>query len=336
MSTTGRNEPCPCGSGKKYKTCCLRHDQDGASPNTAKDFGQDIGKLLAETEFTSLEEAQAQLDLLFAKKNAAPIEAFHTLSATQMHSFLYRPFDSPELVHFSTILNPEISAPAMKLFSLIVDAIGNEGLKPTAKGNLPQKFCREAARIYWADQDDIHRLRIDSVRSEDNFFDLHCIRLLAEMCGILRKFKGKFIIGTKYRKIVASQGPTALFPELLKKYLTEFNWAYGDGYEEIHIVQQSFLFSLYLLNKYGDIARPQEYYEDAFLAAFPDVLKELQDRPYLTAEQQLRRMYFLRTFYRGFRFFGLAELTPTPSENLYSHYDVKKTNLLDQVVSFSM
>jgi preprotein translocase subunit SecA len=20
----GRNEPCPCGSGKKYKQCCLR------------------------------------------------------------------------------------------------------------------------------------------------------------------------------------------------------------------------------------------------------------------------------------------------------------------------
>jgi SWIM/SEC-C metal-binding protein len=22
-----RNEPCPCGSGKKYKKCCLDHDQ---------------------------------------------------------------------------------------------------------------------------------------------------------------------------------------------------------------------------------------------------------------------------------------------------------------------
>ncbi|MEI6531249.1 MAG: SEC-C metal-binding domain-containing protein [Chlamydiota bacterium] len=21
--TVGRNDPCPCGSGKKYKTCCL-------------------------------------------------------------------------------------------------------------------------------------------------------------------------------------------------------------------------------------------------------------------------------------------------------------------------
>ncbi len=22
---TGRNEPCPCGSGKKYKNCCMKH-----------------------------------------------------------------------------------------------------------------------------------------------------------------------------------------------------------------------------------------------------------------------------------------------------------------------
>jgi preprotein translocase subunit SecA len=24
---TGRNEPCPCGSGKKYKKCCLQRGQ---------------------------------------------------------------------------------------------------------------------------------------------------------------------------------------------------------------------------------------------------------------------------------------------------------------------
>ena len=27
MQKTGRNEPCPCGSGKKYKRCCLPKDQ---------------------------------------------------------------------------------------------------------------------------------------------------------------------------------------------------------------------------------------------------------------------------------------------------------------------
>jgi hypothetical protein len=26
MSDVGRNDPCPCGSGKKYKKCCLTHD----------------------------------------------------------------------------------------------------------------------------------------------------------------------------------------------------------------------------------------------------------------------------------------------------------------------
>jgi len=23
----GRNDPCPCGSGKKYKKCCLKKDE---------------------------------------------------------------------------------------------------------------------------------------------------------------------------------------------------------------------------------------------------------------------------------------------------------------------
>lgn len=27
MEKTGRNDPCPCGSGKKYKKCCLSKDQ---------------------------------------------------------------------------------------------------------------------------------------------------------------------------------------------------------------------------------------------------------------------------------------------------------------------
>jgi preprotein translocase subunit SecA len=26
----GRNDPCPCGSGKKYKKCCMSRDQASA------------------------------------------------------------------------------------------------------------------------------------------------------------------------------------------------------------------------------------------------------------------------------------------------------------------
>jgi len=31
MVRIGRNEPCPCGSGKKYKQCCLTKDQTAAA-----------------------------------------------------------------------------------------------------------------------------------------------------------------------------------------------------------------------------------------------------------------------------------------------------------------
>ena len=32
----GRNDPCPCGSGKKYKKCCLKKDQADSEPYASK------------------------------------------------------------------------------------------------------------------------------------------------------------------------------------------------------------------------------------------------------------------------------------------------------------
>ncbi len=33
-STVGRNDPCPCGSGKKYKQCCLAKGSSTSSPTS--------------------------------------------------------------------------------------------------------------------------------------------------------------------------------------------------------------------------------------------------------------------------------------------------------------
>ena len=35
MAKTGRNDPCPCGSGKKYKRCCLAKDEEAERTLTA-------------------------------------------------------------------------------------------------------------------------------------------------------------------------------------------------------------------------------------------------------------------------------------------------------------
>jgi hypothetical protein len=47
MAKIGRNEPCPCGSGKKYKHCCLPLDQAG---RTVSPMARMKVSLLAEIE----------------------------------------------------------------------------------------------------------------------------------------------------------------------------------------------------------------------------------------------------------------------------------------------
>lgn len=42
MAKVGRNEPCPCGSGKKYKYCCLDKDEHSISAVDEYDSFGDI------------------------------------------------------------------------------------------------------------------------------------------------------------------------------------------------------------------------------------------------------------------------------------------------------
>ena len=48
----GRNDPCPCGSGKKYKNCCLRKETMSIPDRikqavTESGYNEDIGNVLA-------------------------------------------------------------------------------------------------------------------------------------------------------------------------------------------------------------------------------------------------------------------------------------------------
>ncbi|MEH3528406.1 SEC-C metal-binding domain-containing protein, partial [Klebsiella variicola] len=50
MKKIGRNEPCPCGSGRKYKYCCRGFEHKDRKPHTPSELinpqGMDIFKNL--------------------------------------------------------------------------------------------------------------------------------------------------------------------------------------------------------------------------------------------------------------------------------------------------
>ncbi|MBU0486088.1 MAG: SEC-C domain-containing protein [Proteobacteria bacterium] len=332
---TNRNDPCPCGSGKKYKKCCLGGTSDSV-PDYLQDILAEVREKFASGELSSRDEAQELLSDFMNRKNSAPLTDFQGLSSAQMYRFLHFPFDSPDLARFSDNIKPPLDVPVIRLFSLLIDAIGEKGLKTTATGNLPQKFCRESALAFWGEVKYQNKIKIFSLRTEPEFQEMHALRIVAELAGIIRKYKGKFILAAKFRKVVAESGPGAVYFELFKAYVQQFNWAYLDGYPEFDFPRQAFLFTLYLLQKYGGKTRLQTFYEDIFLAAFPQLPEEVDERPYMSAEEIVRRSFSNRSLANFAVFFGLIESTPTSKDYLNRQYEIKKLPLLDQLVTFTV
>lgn len=42
MAKIGRNEPCPCGSGKKYKKCCLKNKKSATVEHVTPSTWDDV------------------------------------------------------------------------------------------------------------------------------------------------------------------------------------------------------------------------------------------------------------------------------------------------------
>jgi tetratricopeptide (TPR) repeat protein len=65
MAQTGRNDPCPCGSSKKYKRCCLQKDE---AASLAK---SDAAREAARSRARAVLDALADDDELDTLSNAA-------------------------------------------------------------------------------------------------------------------------------------------------------------------------------------------------------------------------------------------------------------------------
>ncbi|RKZ92097.1 MAG: hypothetical protein DRQ40_09130 [Gammaproteobacteria bacterium] len=336
MAQTGRNEPCPCGSGKKYKKCCLEQEQSTAR-NTAAGVSTELQQAMDGHEFNSLEEAQAFTDNFMGQRNQKPSDDFHGLSPEQMHHVLNFPFTSPHLVDFPEKLESLPDAPILSLLTLLVEAIGEKGLKPTAKGNLPRNFCREAALAYWDEETYKRYTRFGNVNKEEDFFELHVTRVVVELAGLIRKYKGRFILSRECRRLLSNDGLQSIYPRLLKVYAEQFNWGYRDGYAEAPFIQHAFLFSLYLINRYGDDWRPAAFYEDNFLQAFPAVLDEVEHYPDCPPDWAFRSCYTLRTLVNFADFMGLAKVERVDGKKLYEYnYRVKKLPLLNLALHWNV
>ena len=334
--SVGRNDPCPCGSGRKYGECCLWWESIPSPSDRLADFFADMKHAMKGKEFASREEAEAFMDGFVRQRNATPSDDFCGLSPDQMIRLLEAPFDSPDLVTIPACLSASPSAPILTLFELLVEAVGDKGLKPTATGNLPVKFLREAGLAYWGEDGYLEHTELGDIRTEPEFYDMHATRLVAGLAGLIHKYKGKFILSRNCQKLLGKQGLAAVYPRLLRAYVERFNWGYRDGYPDIHFIQHSFLFTLYLFSLYGNEWRPHSFYEDAFLRAFPIVLSEVPPVSHSTPDKIVRDCYSWRCLKDFAGLMGLVEIAPESDKPFEHRFKLRKLPLLDEVVIFHL
>ena len=270
------------------------------------------------------------------QRNQESLDDFHGLSPEHMYRMLYFPFASPELVRFPEVQDIGPTTPIMSLVEQLIDAIGESGLKPTAKGNLPQKFCRDAALAYWGEEVYRENTRYGGINREEDFIDLHVTRLVAELAGLIRKYKRKFILSRNCRVLLVQQCSAALHARMFRAYTERFNWAYWDRYPDLRFIQTAFLFTIYLLTRYGDTWRSHQFYEDCFLRAFPMLLDEIPPHQIFSPEEQLRSCFTSRTLVRFVGFLGLAAVESVSDKHFRNKYRVKSLPLLHETVQFEV
>jgi len=368
----GRNDPCPCGSGKKYKKCCLNTSREGFAPvatATGSGFGADLSDAgadsaaagsgpasgvlnpalssqvnddlraaLADQQFGSIDEAQAFVQSHIAQRNSNGLNDFQGLSPEQVHRLINYPFDSPELLQFPDNYRVDDTVPYILFFNQLIAAIGNKNFKPTATGNLPRNFCRVVALRWEGEEGYARRTRYGGINSEMDFFELNAFRHVCEFAGYLRKYRGKYTIGKECQQLLKDGGQSAVYRGLFKAFITELDWGFGDRYpEDLSLIQYFWAFSLYLLHKFGDDWRPAKFYEDAFLQAFPALADPELDTPYQSAEDMVRAAFHHRVLRFWLPMFGLAEYESLePDKALHKNYRVRKTPLAEQVVVFTV
>jgi len=261
-----------------------------------------------------------------------PNNNFDGFSPLEMDYIIFSPFEDDCPIKIN-ILNKEIlfnQSPVLKIIIELLSRIGEEGIKLTLKGNLPIKVIKD---IYNQNllPDRAIDLRIIKIHTETDWILLHNVRLVLTMAGLIRKKKNMLLLTKKRKNLQKEENYSKLFYDFMKSFTLQFFWAYNDRFENQDIGQIAFLYSLYLINKYGDEFRDMNFYSNLYLTAFPSMLE------YADTSQEsysLRASSYQTRFIERFAiWFGFVEEEIIEGKHYFDRrIRIKRTKLLQELL----
>ena len=286
----GRNDPCPCGSGKKYKNCCLGKNgfsdeptamETRGTPNLATEAINDMRRVAGDREFESAEEFQAFLDSYVAIRNSRPIADFAGLSPEDiLIMFSDRRKAVARLVEITGPISTEETrdVPVLRAAITLLHELARGPIRMTASGYL----APEAAGR-WFDEDfaleESPRVReILRPKSESGYIQLVRFRLCVCLAGFAEAKSKRLGITEKGREILAREDWHALYRGLFAAMIDLYddtdnpvNDRMMDG------VGESVLFALRLIGRSESDAIAADDLCTAYRRGFPQDFVDLDD-----------------------------------------------------------
>ncbi|MFA0116700.1 YecA family protein [Vibrio breoganii] len=300
----GRNDPCPCNSGKKYKRCCMNQASH-------QEVLSDIEQIAAMNPDLSLDDLNTVLQHKIQAQNERPLDDFCGLSSTQMSNWLYAPWDALQEVTISTPSDLS-SSPVMRYLELMLEeAIQNSGaFKATAKGNLPTKLVKAASTLlpeFAVSQFDTPiSISHYTGANEDKFSALHYTRVLAEIAGILYHRSGQWHVKKAAQNRYHDHGLCVFFKPMLEAMVTQYNWGYLDGFSEDTDLRLFWRFMVWRLQSHRSVKELSE----ELIIAFPDILLDLAPNDYRSVDEQMHDLIELRFIERFLQYWGFVTINP--------------------------
>jgi hypothetical protein len=300
MNKASRNEPCPCGSGKKYKKCCIdkilsfpvKDSFEGVDPKSSSKFLDMVKSEFEMGEYNSLDEMNEKLNQFSQNYNELPQSPFLGLSPQQMSSVLYSPFSLYNaLFNFeSTCEHDFMKIPilnqAIYFLNKLKDVVE---LKVTQNGNLPRAFVIELYENFFSEDRYARK-----PNREDDLPQATRLKHLLDLAGLIKKRHGEISLTKKGLSIIDNQKPSKLYEVIFLNYTNKWNWGYDDGYPDFPLMQQSASFNLLLIAKKCDDWTLDTVLGKLYIDAFPALSREAEDCSYSTGEEQIICCFSIR------------------------------------------
>jgi hypothetical protein len=271
----------------------------------------DVEAMLAMNANLSLDELNTALQYKVQDRNNQPHPDFCGVTPTQMTNWLYAPFDELQWVTISTPDSLSAS-PVMRYLVLILDeAMAQEGsFKATTKGNLPAKLVKQASELlpeFAVAQFPINISISEFAGSnEDKFNALHYTRVLAEISGIIYRRSGRYHVKKSAQKQYQALGIQAFFKPMLEAAISQYNWAYLDGFEFDADLRTFWLFMLWRIQSHNSV----DQLIKEVMTAFPDLLLAFPTDDYFSPERKLSMLIESRFIERFLQFWGFVTIDP--------------------------